>query len=142
MVSRCIHCRGNQFVLILFSTILLLTLRSGSAKGWEDTTGPLRLDAPIPQLAAKIRSITPEETKKYKLSSDQGVTIVSLDPVGLLGRVGFEVGDMILELNSQPVNSVEGFIQLLRSFKANCRITLRAVDHRSGRIAYVQVVLP
>lgn len=141
MFKRCIHYRGIQFILILVA-ILLITLRSGSAKDWEDTRQPLRLDAAIPQLAAKVRSITPEEAKKYKLSPDQGVTIVSLDRMGLLGRVGFEVGDMILELNSQPVDSVEGFIQLLRSFEANQRITLRVVDHRSGRIAYVQVMMP
>lgn len=93
------------------------------------------------RLGVHVRPLTSQEVEKYGLDSQQGVVITWLDAHGPMGEVGFEVGDIILEINGQTIKDVEGFVDLVSSFRPLHRITLLAVDHRSGRTGYVQVVV-
>jgi len=65
--------------------------------------------------------------------------IALLDPNGPLGQVGFEVGDIILEINGQAIRSIEDFVDLVSGLHPRQQITLLALDHRSGNTGYVQV---
>jgi serine protease Do len=93
------------------------------------------------RLGGKVRSLTPKEAEKYGLEANRGIIITSITPKGPLGEVGFEVGDIILEVNGQTIGSLESFVQLVASLKPNQQITLLALDHRSGNTAYVQVLV-
>ena len=64
-----------------------------------------------------------------------------MDPRGPLGKIGFEVGDMILEINGQEVGGVEGFVELVAALRPNQQATLLALDHSSGTSGYVQVLV-
>jgi S1-C subfamily serine protease len=75
------------------------------------------------------------------LDTGQGVAISQLEAKGPLREAGFKVGDMILEINSQPIKRVEAFIQLVSALKSGQRITLLALDRRSGNMGNVQVVV-
>jgi serine protease Do len=91
------------------------------------------------RLGADMRSLTQKEAEKYRLNVSEGVIITSLDQKGPLGKVGFEVGDIILEINGQSVGSIDGFSQMVASLHPNQRITLLAFDHNSGNTGYVNV---
>jgi serine protease Do len=91
------------------------------------------------RLGAELRPVTPDEAEKYGLSPQQGVVIGWLDPKGSLGRVGFEVGDVILEVNGQPVESVEDFAGLMSAVKPGQKMAVVALDHRTGNSGYVEV---
>jgi len=93
------------------------------------------------RLGGKVRSLTPKEAEKYGLEANRGIIITSITPNGPLEEVGFEVGDIILEVNGQTIGSLESFVQLVASLKPNQQITLLALDHRSGSTAYVQVLV-
>ncbi|MGB9699897.1 MAG: Do family serine endopeptidase [Thermodesulfobacteriota bacterium] len=93
------------------------------------------------RLGAEVRALTPKESEEFGLEANRGVIITSINPKGPLGKAGFEVGDIILEINGQPIMNVESFVQLLVILKANQKITLLALDHRSGNMGYVQVVV-
>lgn len=90
---------------------------------------------------AEVRSLTPKEAEKYGLEANKGVIITSINPNGPLEEVGFEVGDIILEVNGQTIGSLESFVQLVASLKPNQQITLLALDHRTGNMGYVRVNL-
>jgi len=75
------------------------------------------------------------------LDAGQGVMISQLEAKGPLRNAGFEVGDMILEINNQPIKGVEAFIQLVSVFKPGQKITLLALDHRTGNMGNIQVVV-
>jgi S1-C subfamily serine protease len=75
------------------------------------------------------------------LDAGQGVVINQLEAKGPLRTAGFEVGDVILEINSQPIKGVDAFIQLVSLLKPGQKITLLAFDHRSGNMGNVQVVV-
>jgi len=93
------------------------------------------------RLGAEVRSVMAKEREKYVLDSQHGVVVAWLDKHGPLGQVGFEVGDIILEINGQRVESMESFIDLVNTLKPHQKIALLALDHRSGNIGYVQVVV-
>jgi len=93
------------------------------------------------RLGAEVRSLTPKEAEKYGLEANKGVIITSINPNGPLEEVGFEVGDIILEVNGQTIGSLESFVQLVASLKPNQQITLLALDHRTGNMGYVRVNL-
>ena len=93
------------------------------------------------RLGIEIRPLSQKEAEKYRLNMSEGVVITSLEQKGPLGRVGFEVGDIILELNGQSVGSVDSFVQLVALLRPNQRITLLAYDHSSGNTGNVNVTV-
>jgi serine protease Do len=91
------------------------------------------------RLGAEVRLVTAEEAEKYDLDFLQGVAIAWLDPIGSLAEVGFEVGDIILEINGQAIEGYESFLDLMKSLKSHQLVTFFALDHRSGHTGYVQI---
>jgi len=93
------------------------------------------------RLGAEVRPVTPQEVEKYGLDPQQGVAITWLDPKGPLGQAGFEVGDVILEINGQPIETGEDFSGMMSTVKPGQRIAVLALDHKSGSSGYVEVVV-
>jgi len=93
------------------------------------------------RLGAELRPVTPDEAEKHGLGPQQGVVIAWVDPKGPLGQVGFEVGDVILEINGQPVESVEELSGLISTVKPGQKIAVVALDHRTDNSGHVEVVV-
>jgi serine protease Do len=91
------------------------------------------------RLGVVVRPVTAKEAEKYGLDEGEGVAIKSLEKNGLLAEVGFEVDDIILEINGQPVDGVEGFVSLVNELKPKQKIVLFALDQRTGQTGYVQL---
>jgi serine protease Do len=91
------------------------------------------------RLGAVVRPLTSREAQKYGLDPEQGVAIRSLDPKGPLATAGFEVNDIILQVNDQPVSGLEGFVKLISALPHHRKVALMAIDHRSGQSGYVEV---
>ena len=53
---------------------------------------------------------------------------------------GFEVGDILLEIDGQTIEGVEGFVEQIGALKPGQKVTLLAFDHRTGNTGYAQVV--
>jgi S1-C subfamily serine protease len=86
-----------------------------------------------------VRPVTEKETQKYQLDPQEGVAISSVDPKGPLGEAGFEVNDIILEINNASVEGVEGFVDMVNALPHNQRIVIKALDHRTGDTGYLEV---
>ena len=113
----------------------LVTLRIGSA---EDQSGAST--TPIKDhMGADMRPVTLDEARKFNLQPHQGMMITWVDPQGPVGRVGFEAGDIILEVDGRAFKNPESFFPFLRSLDPGRRITIFALDHRSGHRGYVQI---
>jgi Do/DeqQ family serine protease len=94
------------------------------------------------RLNVVVRPLTAKETEKYGLKPSEGVAIEWVDPKGPFGQVGFEVGDVILEVNQQPVQGVDGFDRMLTEIPHHQKVVLLALDHRSGQTTLVQIEIP
>jgi hypothetical protein len=93
------------------------------------------------RLGAEVRPVTPKEVEKYGLSSNQGVEITWVDPKGPLGEAGFEVNDIILAINDLPIQGLDGFVGLMSSLNPNQKISILALDHRTGNVGTVVVAM-
>jgi serine protease Do len=93
------------------------------------------------RLGITARRVTPKEAEKYGLQSNQGVAIATVEPKGPLGEAGFEVGDIILGIDGQPIHGMEEFVGLVSSLKAQQKIALIALDHRTGNTGSVEATV-
>ena len=94
------------------------------------------------RLGAVVRPLTAEESQKFGMDSPGRVLITWIDPNGPLGKAGFEVGDAILTINEQPIPSLEALIAILGEVKSHDKVTLLAVDHRTGQMGAAEIELP
>ena len=93
------------------------------------------------RLGVEVKAVTAKEAGRYGIDSKQGVSITRVDPKGPLGLIGFEVGDIILAINGQAITGLDTFLELTSSLRPKQRVTLVALDSRSGNTGTVQVVL-
>ncbi len=94
------------------------------------------------RLGVEVRPPDPKEVEKYGLNENQGVVITRVDPKGALGRAGFEVGDMILGIDNQPVEGVDGFVGLVDALSPKKKVAMLALDHRTGNTGSILVAVP
>jgi len=127
--------------------VKVILYRSGKKEELTVKVGNLESAATIlaasakDRLGAEVRSLTTQELEKYGLNANQGVAVGWLDPKGPLHGAGFEVGDLILGINNQPVEGVESFIQLVTALKPNEKASILALDHKSGNTGTVLVMV-
>lgn len=91
------------------------------------------------KLGVDVRPVTENEMNKYGIEHDQGVAIKWLDTNGPLAKAGFEIDDVILQINDQPIDSMDKFITVVSALQSNQQITILVLDHRSGKNGYIQV---
>ncbi|WP_157067570.1 hypothetical protein [Desulfosarcina cetonica] len=48
---------------------------------------------------------------------------------------------MILSVNNEPVQDVEGFVALIKSLPSHQPVLLKALDHRTGQGGMVRVTI-
>jgi len=93
------------------------------------------------RLEANVQPVTAAQAEKYGLRSNQGVVIIWLDPKGPLGRAGLATSDIILQVDNQPIESLESFITRVNSLGPLQPATFSVFDHRTGRIRNVRIVV-
>jgi serine protease Do len=114
-----------------------LTVKIGSL---EESTKILSAEVKE-RLGVQVRSPNSSEVNKYGLSPDQGVVITWMDSKGPLKEADFEIGDMILAINNQPIESMESFIDMVSLLKPKQKISIIALDHRTGNTGTIQIVV-
>lgn len=59
------------------------------------------------KLGLSLQPITPEIAKQLKLDSNDGLVVTNVDPNGAAAEKGIQRGDVILQVNRQPVGSLD-----------------------------------
>jgi serine protease Do len=121
-------------------------LRNG--KRTELTLKVANLEAAVTFLAAtvkerlgvEVRAVSAGEAKKFGLDNNQGVVITRVESKSPLAEAGFEVGDIIIGIENQAVENMQTFIELVSALQPGQKITLMAVDRRTGNMGSAQVV--
>ncbi len=93
------------------------------------------------RLGVEVKPLDSKESDKYGLEANQGVVVTKVDAKGPLQKAGFEVGDVILAINNQPVLGLDGFNIVVSTLKPNETITVVALDHRTGKTGEVKAVI-
>ena len=113
------------------------TVKIGSLQqAMEDLAVTLRK-----KLGVQVGPVPHKDMEKYQLQTNEGVIIRSVQPDGILGKTGFEVGDIILGINGQPVTGVDSYLSLVETLKPHQQVILYALDHRTGQIGNIRITL-
>jgi serine protease Do len=125
----------------------IVVLRNGQREeltvsiGNLDSASKVLAGAIKERLGVEVRAVTPREVQKYNMDNNQGVVITKVEIKGVLGEAGFEVGDIILGIDNQPITGLDEFIALISALQPKQKITILALDHRTGSIGNVEVTV-
>jgi serine protease Do len=85
-------------------------------------------------LGLNVQSLTPELAERFRLKEDKGVLITKIEPDSPAEQELRE-GDLIKEINREPVNTVEDFNRIAGKLKGSDNILIRIL--RENRAFYV-----
>ena len=70
------------------------------------------------KLGVTVRSVTPEMADRLQVPAGKGVIVQDVKPGSFAEDIGLNRGDLILEVNKQPVNSEDDFDRIASSLKS------------------------
>ncbi len=79
---------------------------------------------PAPYLGVDTRDITPDRLSALNLKDEQGVEVTMVDQDAPAGKAGLKEQDVILNVNSTPIQSVEQLRRVIREIPVGRVITL------------------
>jgi serine protease Do len=127
--------------------VILTVSRNGKSKNFRVKIGNLQNAVKImaaamnKRLGVVVRPVTEKEAQEYGMQEPRGVAIKLLQPDGILGKAGFEVNDIILSIDGQPVSDVQSFVNIVESLKPHHWVQFMVLDHRTGQTGYIRVMV-
>jgi len=94
--------------------------------GDEDTPKPSKF-------GVTVRKVTPEMAERLDMPAGKGVIVQDVKPGSFAEDVNLGRGDIILEINKQPVNSEEDFTRIESSVKSGQDVVFLVRPRGSGR---------
>jgi serine protease Do len=85
------------------------------------------------KFGATVRPLTPEMADRLNVPSGKGVVVQDVKPGSFADDVGLTRGDIILEINKQPVNSEEDFDHVQSSLKSGQDVVFLVRQRGGGR---------
>jgi serine protease Do len=102
-----------------------------------DGENPENQSKPSGKLGLDLRPVTPDEAKKLQLpESSSGLLVLDVDPNGAAADEGIAKGDVILEVNRKPVETIQEMQSALE--KSGDKPILLLVARR-GQVSYLTV---
>jgi len=100
--------------------VTLEVIRKGKKKTVRIQLGELPDDdKPAPkgetgqELGLQLQEITPELARTHELPADKGLIVAGMAPDGAAAAAGIQAGDIILEINHTPVETIARFREIL-----------------------------
>ncbi len=103
------------------TTALVKLMRKGNPEELTVRVGQLpEPSAPTPErpkkeLGLTVEALDQEKAKKFKLKEDEGLVVTEVAKDSPAARAGLQPGDLIKEVNQQPVSSLEEYSRSLGS---------------------------
>ena len=117
----------------------MLQVEVGKLQEEENVATAEEEDTETPQLGVNLRNITPELAQRYDLPANKGVLVAQVQPGTPAAEAGLAAGDVILEVDRQPVSDVSDFRKMLKRYKEEDTVLL--LIQRQGTTLYVPVEL-
>jgi serine protease Do len=90
--------------------------------------------APKPsKVGLTVRAVTTEMADRLDIAAGKGVIVQDVKPGGFADDVGLARGDVILEINKQPVNSEEEFNRVAAALKSGQDVVFLVRQRGAGR---------
>lgn len=118
-------------------------IRDGDEKTLEVTLGELKeeevttaeAEEEAPKLGLSVREITQDLTDRYNLSRSSGLVVTGVQPGSPAAEAGIRRGDILVELEGEPIEGYEEFNKRLKEFSAGD--TLLFLIDRKGSTLFI-----
>jgi serine protease Do len=129
-------------------TVPVKVIREGKEKTFQITIGELEeegtpsgsQEAPKEdRLGMAVEDLTPELAGRMDLKGEQGVVIASVDAGSPAAEAGLRPGDLIKEIQREPVTNMETYRRLVRNLGTSGNVLF--LIRRGGNTFYVTVEL-
>jgi serine protease Do len=104
-----------------------------AARLGEDEEGGGEAAPKESKLGVTVRGITNDMADKLEIAPGKGVIVQDVKPGSFADDVGLSRGDVILEINKQPVNSEDDFNKVSSSLKSGQDVVFLVRQRGSGR---------
>jgi S1-C subfamily serine protease len=123
--------------------VKLSLIRDGKSTSLEITLASMPDKPDLPKekeaddkLGAKIQELSPALAARYRISGvKQGVVILSVEEGSLADEIGFQEGDVILEINRKKIETIKDFDKVMKDATVDKGIIFRI--HRRGSSFYL-----
>jgi serine protease Do len=89
----------------------------------------------------RVENLTPDRASRVGMEGQKGVLVVDVDPASFGDDLGFARGDVIAEVNRQPVNSVADYKAVMGKFKPGANVVFKVL-RRQDNDRVLTVFLP
>lgn len=90
-------------------------------------------------ISGRQRQLSRRFARYFNLSRESGVEVVSLDPQGPAKRSGILPGDILVEMNGHPVESVDDLHRLLSDIAVGGMVRIALVRGTDRKVADVEI---
>ncbi len=105
----------------------LFATRLGEEEGGEEPAQPQES-----KFGMTVRNLTPDMAEQLRLPNTKGVLVQEVKPDGFGDSIGLGRGDVILEINKQPVNNEDDFRRVQSQFKSGQDVVFLVRPRGSG----------
>jgi serine protease Do len=110
------------------------------ARNRTDSPQPGRNEeAETSRLGISVRAITPEVAARLNLKQDTGVLVASVQPGSSASQAGINHGDVIHQIGTTKIASVDEFIEATRTLKSGDNVAVKI--ERNRRMTFVTIPL-
>ncbi len=99
----------------------------------EDETGNEESQPTESKLGLSIRNITPDLADRLGVEPGKGVVVDDVKPGSFAEDIGFNRGDVILQINKQPVNNQDDYRKLISGLKSGQDVVFLVRPRAAGR---------
>jgi periplasmic serine protease, Do/DeqQ family len=95
-------------------------------------------DSQPAEFGLRVENLTPERASRVGMDGQKGVLVVDVDPASFGDDIGFARGDLIAEVNRQPVTSVAEYKAVIGKLKPGTNVVFKVLRRQdSDRILTV-----
>jgi serine protease Do len=98
----------------------------------DDESGEEQPQPQESKFGVTVRNLTPDMADRLQLPNNKGVLVQEVKPDGFGDTVGLSRGDVVLEINKQPVNSEDDFRRIEGQLKSGGDVVFLVRPRGSG----------
>lgn len=114
-------------------SVPVVVVRKGSQKTFNVKIGKLEekqektaeeAGGDTPNLGMTVREVTPELAERYGLTEKSGVVVLQVVPGSPAAESGLRPGDIVIEVEQEPVETLDEFVEKIRKYQKGDSILL------------------
>src|SRR5256714_5524673 len=79
------------------------------------------------EFGLRVDSLTPERASRVGMEGQRGVLVTEVDPASFADELQFNRGDVISEINHEPINSVDDYRKAVAKLKPGMNVTFKVL---------------